>query len=382
MRRTHALLMLPTCLIALVFLAGAALAADPAASAAAKMPPNASFQGGQPKSLPLTLIIDDGAPCINVYWWHVAERQKTDQPTLKSGEPVVRDVPVTFVAELAEVLQRRGIKGKLSVLPYPAGLGSITRGLPGCSRADLDRWLAIVRRQIAPRMDITPEILTHSKTIDLATHTLLAENEREWSTHQTAETLTPYIAEGLRVLNEVGLPATGVTSPWDFGSKVEPEYQRAIFSAQQEVNARRHTWYFLHQSSELSFQSKVVYREAGGWLVSIVSQCPDVFWQTMETKDVSETYVRSIADELLTEDGRGGRAADLFRAETPIVMLAHWQSLFSNGRKTGLRVLDEVGRRVEAAWGNRAHWVTCYELAEQIAAGERNQSNEAHPAPR
>ncbi len=189
---------------------------------------------------------------------------------------------------LVDDLQRRGIKGKLSVLPYPAGLGSIARGLPGCSRADLDRWLAIVRRQIAPRMDITPEILTHSKTIDLATHTLLAENEREWSTHQTAETLTPYIAEGLRVLNEVGLPATGVTSPWDFGSKVEPEYQRAIFSAQQEVNARRHTWYFLHQSSELSFSQRVVYREAGGWLVSMYRNAPMSSGRPWRTKDVSE----------------------------------------------------------------------------------------------
>lgn len=76
MRRTYAHLMLPAWLIALVFLAGVALAADPAASAAAKMPPNASSQGGQPKSLPLTLIIDDGAPCINVYWWFTASARQ------------------------------------------------------------------------------------------------------------------------------------------------------------------------------------------------------------------------------------------------------------------------------------------------------------------
>jgi hypothetical protein len=342
----------------------------PAAPAAINSPGINAPQGDQSKSLPVTLIIDDPAPCINVYWWHVAERQKTDKPTLKSGEPVVRDVPVAFAAELAEVLRRRGIRGKFSVLPYPAGLGSIAQGLKGYSQADVDRWLTIVRREIAPRMDITPEILTHAKAVDLATHTLLSENEREWSTHQAAETLTPYIAEALKILKAVDLPANGVTSPWDFGSKVEPEYQRAILNAQQQVNGRRRSWYFLHQSGELSFQSKVVQRDADGWLVSIVSQCPDVFWQTMETTETSETYVRSIADQLLTEDGQGGRAADLFRAGTPVVMLAHWQSLFSNGRKTGLRVLDEVGRRVQTAWGTRARWVTCSELADQIAAGK------------
>jgi hypothetical protein len=219
-------------------------------------------------------------------------------------------------------------------------------------------------------MDITPEILTHAKTLDLATHTLLPENERDWSAHQTAETMTPYIAEALRILKSVGLPATGVTSPWDFGSKVEPEYQRAIMNAQQQVNDRRQTWYFLHQSGELSFQSKVVRRDGDAWLVSIVAQCPDVFWQTMETHQTGEAYVRSVADQLLTEDGQRGRAAELFRAGTPVVMLAHWQSLFSNGRKTGLRVLDEVGRRVQTAWGSRVRWVTCFELAQEIAAGK------------
>ncbi len=363
--------MTATCLTALWLLAIATPGAEAAVSAAAHAPPNSVSPGGGTKSIPLTLIIDDPAPCINVYWWHAGERQKTDKPTLKSGEPIVRDVPVAFAAELAEVLRRRGIKGKFSVLPYPAGLGSVAQGLPGYSQAEVERWLAIVRREIAPRMDITPEILTHAKAIDLATHTLLAENEREWSTHQTAETMTPYIAEALQILKSVGLPATGVTSPWDFGSKVEPEYQRAIVKAQQQVNGRRQTWYFLHQSGELSLQSKVVRREGDGWLVSIVSQCPDVFWQTMETKETGDAYVSSVADQLLTEDGRRGRAADLFRAGTPIVMLAHWQSLFSNGRKTGLRVLDEVGRRMQTAWGSRVHWVTCFELAQRIADGNR-----------
>ena len=174
------------------------------------------------------MIIDDPAPCINVYWWHVEERQKTGKPTAKSGEPIVRDVPVAFAAELAEVLRRRGIKGKFTVLPYPAGLGSIAQGLQGYPQADVERWLTIVRREIAPQIEITPEILTHAKTLDLATHKLLSENEREWSAHQTAETMTPYIAEAFQILKSVGLPATGVTSPWDFGSKVEPEYQRAI----------------------------------------------------------------------------------------------------------------------------------------------------------
>jgi len=165
--------MIASCLTTLWLLASTV----PAATGA---PPN-DASAADAKSVPVTLIIDDAAPCINVYRWHAAEAQKTDKPTLMSGEPVVREVPVTFAAELAEVLQRRGIKGKFTVLPCPAGLGSIAQGLQGYPQADVERWLAIVRREIAPRMDITPEILTHVKAVDLATHTLLPENESRWT---------------------------------------------------------------------------------------------------------------------------------------------------------------------------------------------------------
>lgn len=129
--------MTTTCLT--VLLASTILVADARVPAAAHSSPNNASSGSQPKSIPLALIIDDPAPCINVYWWHVDERQKTGKPQAKSGERVVRDVPVAFAAELAEVLRRRGIKGKFSVLPYPAGLGSIAQGLQGYPQADVER---------------------------------------------------------------------------------------------------------------------------------------------------------------------------------------------------------------------------------------------------
>lgn len=110
-------------------------------------------------------------------------------------------------------------------------------------------------------------------------------------------------------------------------------------------------------------------RDSDGSLVSIVAQSDDLLWQTMETQETSQAYVKSIADQLLTEDGQRGRAAELFHAGVPVVLLTHWQSLFANGRKTGLRVLAEVGHRVRTAWGRRVRWVTCLELASEIADG-------------
>jgi hypothetical protein len=318
--------------------------------------------------VPISLIIDDPAPLINVYWWHAAAAQKTDSPVVKTGEPVARDVPLDFMRQFADVIERRGIRGKFSVLPYPAGLGKISEGWAGADRAALSEWIGIARSRVMPRMDICPEILTHARAVDLRTMTLLDEDERQWCTHQTAETLTPYIATALRWLNEVGLQATGVTSPWDFGRTVEPAYQRAVFDAMREVTGRMRTWYFLHANFEgTRFLSSVVLREGGGWLVSIVSQGNDFAWQTMDTLEQDDDYVSSIADLWLTADGRRGRLAELFHAGTPVVFHTHWQSLYSNGRRTGLRVLDEVGRRVQDAWGAGARWTKCMDLAEQIA---------------
>ena len=321
-------------------------------------------------SLPITLIIDDPAPLINVYWWHVAEVNKTDHPVLASGEAVVRDVPVDFLRAVVEVIAKWNIGGKFSVLPYPAGLGKISAGWPGCNIPALNTWLDLVRTQIAPRMDITPEILTHAGTLDLDTQSILPQNERDWSRHQRAATLTPYISYALEILNEVDLEANGVTSPGDFGIAVEDEYQQAIGKAMKTVNGREQTWYFLHSTDASDLYSRVVSRDNDGWLVSIWSQVRDGFWNTMNVQEDSTAYINSVADAYLSKDGSQGRLAELFCAGTPMVLCTHWQSLFSNGRGTGLKALDEVCHRVHSTWGNQVEWTRCSELARRIVAGQ------------
>ena len=115
-----------------------------------------------------------------------------------------------------------------NIMLYPIGLGSIVDGWKGCDRDELERWLALARERIVPLMDISPEILTHAQAVDIESMTLRDENEQEWASNQTESTLTPYIALSLRLLNQVGLEAKGVTSPWHFGHDVEPFYQCAL----------------------------------------------------------------------------------------------------------------------------------------------------------
>ena len=72
------------------------------------------------------------------------------------------------------------------------------------------------------------------------------------------------------------------------------------------------------------------------------------------------------ADEYLSEDGSSGRLAELFQTGTPIVWCTHWQSLYANGRTTGLQALDEICRRINALWGTGASWLKCSELAAAV----------------
>ncbi|MFC1525967.1 hypothetical protein ACFL6X_04050 [Candidatus Latescibacterota bacterium] len=319
--------------------------------------------------LPITILIDDPAPLINVYWWHAHEREPAGPPTQDSGEPVERLIPTDFLRQFVDVIERRGVRGKFSVLPYPAGLGPIDEGWPGCDRGALEEWLDLVRQRVTPLMDITPEILTHARAVDLETMTLLDENERDWSRRQTADALTPYIAHALQILGRVGLSAAGVTSPWNFGSEVEDHYREAICRAMRAMG-RGQTWYFLHADDEgTRFRSQVVRRDGEGWLVSLWSQVDDYLWATMETSAAGPEYVGHVADSYLTADGRGGRLAQLFAAGTPMVMCTHWQSLYSNGRRTGLRILDEVCRRARGLWDDQVTWTSCSDLARGIADG-------------
>ena len=320
--------------------------------------------------LPLTIIIDDPAPLINVYWWHVAESEGTDRPVLSTGVPVARDIPVDFLEQFIDVVERWGVRGKFSVLPYPAALGPIDVGWPGCDEAELARWIDLVRRRVTPCMDITPEILTHARALDLDSMTPLPVNERDWAEQQTAVTMTPYISHALQILQRVGLSPTGVTSPWDFGIGVEAEYRSAIRQAMSGIGIEQ-TWYFLHADTVgTTLRSQVVWREQERWLVSIWSQVDDFLWQTMVAAREDSAYVATMADAYLTEDGSGGRLAELQTAGTPMVLCTHWQSLFSNGQRTGLRVLDEVCRRVDNCWGGQVRWTNCSDLARIVAASQ------------
>jgi len=270
--------------------------------------------------------------------------------------------------------EKFGIRGKFTILPYPAGLGSILEGWEGVNKEEIDRWLKIAHQRIAPLFDITPEILTHTLALDLDTMQLLPFSENEWSQQQNEETLTKYIAFAFQILKEAGFDATGVTSPCDFCLQIENIYARAILNAQRKVYKRNHSWYFLHtDTNPQGRQSQISYRENTATVISIVSTCGDYLWQSMEINSKDEAYIHQLADFYLSEDGASGQLTILLKAGIPIVFHTHWQSLYSNGKYSGISALKIVAERISSLWADKVEWMKCSKLAEVLCKEDFNR---------
>lgn len=311
--------------------------------------------------LPLTVLLDDPTPCRNPAWYEFPERGN------------VAEVPNRFTAEFAEIVERTGAAGKFSVVPCPGAQGRIDEGMPGIAPEEMEGFLAIVRERIAPRWDVSPEMLTHNKALDVDTMRPLDEREDVWAAHQSEATLTPYVTRGLQILRNVGLEPNGVTSPWAFGKEVEQDYANAIVTALREVCGVRVGWYFLHIDSDSPVVLPRVMRldpADGTALVSIVTasrRSPrghfDFAWATQQGEPAEP-------DAVLTADGSAGRLVELFANGSPMTFHTHWQSLFSNGSGAGLAALNVLFERINRVWGERIRWTSARELALYAAARE------------
>lgn len=307
----------------------------------------------------ISLIIDDPMPHHHFYYL-----QYPDRVTAK-GEPIVSAVPHAFLEAFCECIERYDIRGKFSVVPCPKGLGSVADSIDGVEPAVLAQWLNTVKTRVAPRFSLCPEMLTHAGAMELTTGVMTDENEAVWSNRQDRTALTPYIAKALALLREAGLFPTGVTSPWNFGEQVEDEYTVAIAEALATVCGRRDGWYFCRYfSHEPNVQPWVALDENGRRLVSIPGTVEDYFWQTILSGECSEAYVADLADHFITADGTAGDILEAVRQGTMPVLLTHWQALFSNGTWAGLRVLEEVARRVRKH--TALHWRSFDEIMQRV----------------
>ena len=165
-------------------------------------------------------IVDDfpACPIYQTRQWGQAFGFEIPDRQYSRGWELMTKMPVYPVADtewFADFVEEFGIRGKFTVLGYPAGRGRLDESVRGYSDEELKRLLDIVRDRIAPRFDITPEVLTHTMACDPDTLQMRPHCESHWLSHLAAEgrvdELTAYIHKAYTILRNVGLRAHGIT---------------------------------------------------------------------------------------------------------------------------------------------------------------------------
>lgn len=321
-------------------------------------------------SYPVSLVIDDGVPCINLLHYYnlqvIPEKKEKHEPT----------IPLDLMEQFAEVVHRHGIRGKFTVIPYPAGLGTILDGWEGCDHQEMECWLEIARSDIGAQFDITPEILTHTLALDLQTHQLIPQSEQTWMDERNEPELETYMRAAVNLLRRAGFQPSGITQPVTFTGD-RAAYARAVLEAIRPAGPETFgtlTFYFIDFEPALPpvppHPVVLLDREKGDAVVSILCYADDFFWNTQYPVDAAHTQG---PDNLITSDGKAGRLVELIRGGAWTTFVTHWQSLYSNGARLGLAGLDETASRLERTFGSRLMWVTNSQVARYRAAEETCQ---------
>jgi hypothetical protein len=333
---------------------------------------------------PVTLLIDDPSPCINPLYYFASQVPKDAVDyhyTKKDGKwyfdsdaqfqfPIAPEIEQEFVHEFATWVMSASVLGKISVVPFPAGLGRIDRKLIGFPKHRVVDFVATFRNEISKKFDIGPEMLTHTRVLNLKTGKLTSGiSEHDWSQKQDAESLTKYLSFAVKILQSAGLEPTGVTSPCNFGMYVEDQYVKAILAAGTSILGKKVLWYFLNVDAESQIvDHKVMYldREGGEAVVSLIGSMNDPLWTAQFTNLAYESWEKERIDLVLSADGSTGRIAEQVQSGSYVTIVTHWQSLYSNGSRFGLRGLGELVSRINKL-GDRITWMRCTDIAQYLA---------------
>ncbi len=325
--------------------------------------------------VPLSLIIDDSTCLVNLAHFGIPHFAEAFPNNYKQDwRKLPREIPDSFVRKFGQWCHEHGVKGKYSIVPYPACVGWLDRDLPGWSKKELDESLALVRTLMTPDWDIHPEMISHTWVIDTRTGRPFPERTDRfmenfrWTDGKSVDQLADYLSYALRILKNVGLPCEGITTPGGFGNRVLPELAQATLQACRDIYNAEIPHYFRHLfTDDQSVAPRVEYASGLGGpdpkcVVSIIGCTGDWFggWDGLEQGSV---------DQFITEDLRGGRLPQVIDKGDPAILVCHWPGIYFNGQEIGFQIFQEVVRRLHARYDHLI-WMKLSEIARYWAAKE------------
>jgi len=323
--------------------------------------------------VPLSFFIDDSTCLVNMGHFcmpQFAEAWPDRDEYKKPWKSWPREIPDSFVREFALWCSEHGVKGKYSIVPYPALVGCLDRELPGWSRRELRESLKLVRQMMLPSWDIHPEMITHTRVLDLRTGRPLPEvnaaTMENWYPQGdvSVDELAAYMAYALRILKNCDLPCEGITTPGGFGNGVEAKLPLAVGQAVRDVFAAELPHYFKYvrepgEDPVPTLEGQP--HDPAAVVVNVPAHTGDWFgnWD-----GDSEPQPDRYADK----EAQRGRLVQLIEQGQPAVMLCHWPGLYSHGTKKGFAAFKQVILALEARFAGQTTWMKISELARYWAA--------------
>jgi hypothetical protein len=228
-----------------------------------------------------------------------------------------------------------------------------------------------VRELMLPNWDIHPEMITHTRVIDIRTGRPMedandATMENSFpQTDVSVDELASYIAYALSVLKNCELPCEGITTPGGFGNRVMDKLPQAVHQAVRDVYGAELPHFFKYVIDDFTTEPTLEFVGKKGDVSQLVMNVPagtgDWFggWDGDE-KCQPEMYANA--------DATRGRMVELIERSRPAIMLCHWPGLYSHGTKQGFLDFQKVVRALEGRFSEQIAWMKLSDIGRYWAA--------------
>jgi len=326
--------------------------------------------------VPVSLIIDDSTCLVNLAYYGIPQFAEVFPDQYKQDwRRLPREIPDSFVREFGEWSIENGIKGKYSIVPYPACTGWVSRFIPGWTERELANSLDLVREVIVPNWDIHPEMVSHTRVIDITTGKPYPDatpeymENWEWSQNKSADELAEYQAYALKILKEAGLPCEGLTTPGGYGGRNQENLAISTLEAVRDVYGAEIPHYFRDLFTEKGKSVAPQVLHPSGLNGTNPKCVVSILGCTGDWLGGWDGLVPGSPDRFITEDLGSGRMVDVIDSEEPAVMVCHWPGVYYNGDKVGFNILKEVVKRLSMKYDNLI-WMKLNEISRYWAAKE------------
>lgn len=328
--------------------------------------------------VPVGLIIDDSTCLVNLNRFAMPQFNEAWGGKRKVYHRNWKDwpaeIPDSFVRKFGEWCAEQGVKGKYSIVPFPACVGRLDLEVPGWSRREIKESIKLVQELMMPNWDIHPEMVTHTRVINLKTGHPFPEigprtmENWDFTTGKSADEIAAYQVYALQILKNIGLPCEGVTTPGGYGNRARPQLAQACLDSLREVFQVEIPHYFRHLFTDDTSVAPRVELASGldtkdpKCVVSVIGCTGDWTggWDNVEPAG---------ADRFITPDLKSGRMVEVITRGEPAMMVCHWTGIHWNGEEKGFNVFKEVVRRLHARFDNLI-WMKLSELSRYWAAKE------------